>query len=80
MMGSSSLKTNWLAVRQKHIVRNALRVSLVVGSVLNLINQGSALLNGGPISWIQMLMNYLVPCCVASYSAAQNELNHRERS
>jgi hypothetical protein len=58
MMGASSLKTNWLAVRQKHIVRNALRVSLVVGSVLNLINQGSALLNGGPISWIQLLMNY----------------------
>jgi len=80
MMEARSLNTFWRIVRQKHIRRNALRVSLVVGSALNLINQGGALLHGGAISWIQLLMNYLVPYCVASYSAAKNEINHQERS
>jgi hypothetical protein len=59
------------------IVRNALRIALVVGTVLNLINQGSAILAASGISWIHVAMNYLVPYCVASYSAAKNELTRR---
>jgi hypothetical protein len=57
------------------IAINALRIALVVGTVLNLINQGEALFTGGAISWPHVLLNYLVPYCVASYSAAKNELN-----
>lgn len=56
------------------IAQSALRVALVVGTVLNAINQGSALLAGSHIHWLHLLLNYLVPYCVASYSAARNEL------
>lgn len=62
----------------RHIVINALNISLVVGSVLNLVNQGESLLHGGTISWLHLILNYLVPYCVASYSAAKNEIELRE--
>jgi hypothetical protein len=62
-----------------HIVRNAIKVSLVVGTVLNLINQGEPLLTNGTISWGHVFLNYLVPYCVASYSAAKNEASHSGR-
>lgn len=60
------------------IVKNSLRIALVVGTVLNLVNQGSAILAGTGISWMHVALNYLVPYCVASYSAAKNEMTVRE--
>lgn len=60
------------------IAKSALRVSVAVGTVLNLINQGSAILAGTGIFWFHLLLNYLVPYCVASYSAAKNEIVRRE--
>ncbi len=62
----------------RKIVRNALRVSLVVGTVLNVINQSGSVMSGSGISWFHLLLNYLVPYCVASYSAAKNELTKRD--
>ena len=56
------------------IVKNALKIALVVGTVLNLINQGDEMLHGDKLSWFHLLLNYLVPYCVASYSAAKNEI------
>ena len=57
-----------------HIVRNAVKISLVVGTILNLINQGEGILANGSISWAHCVLNYIVPYCVASYSAAKNEM------
>lgn len=61
------------------IAKNSLKISLVVGSVLNLINQGESLFHGGAISWGHLLLNYFVPYCVASYSAARNEIDSRHQ-
>jgi len=61
----------------KHIVKNSCKIALVVGSLLNVINQGERLLNGDTISWFHLFLNFLVPYCVASYSAARNELELR---
>ncbi|MHB1676193.1 MAG: nitrate/nitrite transporter NrtS [Sulfuriferula sp.] len=60
------------------IVQNSLRIALVVGTVLNLINQGGSILTGKGISWFNLLLNYFVPYCVASYSAAKNEITRSE--
>ncbi len=60
------------------IVKNSVRIALVVGSVLNLVNQGEMILAGAGISWIHVSLNYLVPYCVASYSAAKNEMTSKE--
>lgn len=61
-------------VCQGNIVRAAIRIALVVGTILNLINQGDRLFSGLPLSWFHVALNYLVPYCVASYSAANNEM------
>jgi len=64
----------------RHIVINALKITVVVGSLLNLVNQGENMLHGGTISWLHLILNYLVPYCVASYSAAKNEIELRENN
>ena len=71
------MQSFWSSAVQKHIVVNACRIALVVGTVLNLINQGDAILAGQGISWGHIAMNYLVPYCVATYSAVKNELTRR---
>jgi hypothetical protein len=53
------------------IVRRAVKVSAVVGTVLNLVNQGQSLLDGGAISWPHALLNYVVPFCVKVHGAKQ---------
>ncbi|MBI3285609.1 MAG: nitrate/nitrite transporter NrtS [Burkholderiales bacterium] len=60
------------------IAASALRIALVVGSVLNAINQGGAIFDGKDVDWSHLLLNYLVPYCVASYSAAKNEMRESD--
>ena len=47
----------------------SLRVALVVGVVLNLINQGDALLAGVQPVWWKLVLTFCVPFCVASYGS-----------
>lgn len=62
------------ACRRPNVLAAA-KVALVVGTLLNAINQGGRLADGLPLAWLQIVLNYLVPFCVSSYSAARNELN-----
>ena len=50
-------------------VRRSLLVSLVVGTALNLINQGPELLGGLKPVWWKLGLTYLVPFLVASYGS-----------
>jgi hypothetical protein len=65
------------AATSAHIVRNSLKISLVVGTILNLINQGDNLFHGESVSWPHLFMNYLTPYIVASYSAAKNKIENQ---
>ena len=65
------------AALSKKIARSALRISLVVGAVLNLANQGGSIFGSGGFSWLHGFLNFLVPYCVASYSAARHEIASR---
>lgn len=53
------------------VLRNAGKVSLVVGTCLNLINQGPTIYHGGDPEWGKLALNYTVPLLVSSYSAAK---------
>lgn len=53
------------------IVATALKVSGVVGTILNLINQWDGIVGDSPISWVHVIMNYVVPFCVSTYSATR---------
>lgn len=62
----------------RRIAVNAARICAVVGTLLNLINQGGALLAGHRLSIVHLLLNYLVPYGVATYSAVQLRLQQIE--
>lgn len=50
-------------------IAESLRVALIVGTVLNLINQGDALFTFGHVDWSKLLLTYSVPFAVATYSS-----------
>lgn len=52
--------------------RRALWVALVVGTLLNLINQGDALWAQAEINWAKLLLTYVVPFCVSLHGAVSS--------
>jgi hypothetical protein len=61
------------------VPRRSFVVALIVGTVLNLINQGDAMLAGMHLDAVKLLLTYLVPYCVSTYGAVSYRL-HAERS
>ena len=67
------------------VMRNSLMVGAVVGTILNMINQGEYITGGGPINWFKLGLTYCVPFCVATYGAfaaarvLQKQARARER-
>ena len=59
------------------IPRRALYVALLVGTVLNLINQGDALVSGKPLDWLKLALTFLVPYCVSTHGAVTAKLAGR---
>lgn len=51
------------------VPRRSFYAALVIGTLLNLINQGDALLGEGEINWLKLGLTYCVPYCVATYGA-----------
>ena len=65
---------SWIATaRERSVVERALRVALLVGTVLVAINYGDRALAGRleRTDWVKMLMTYCVPYAVSTYSAVQ---------
>jgi hypothetical protein len=50
-------------------------VALIVGTVLNLINQGDALFGGGHLNLIKIILTFAVPYCVATYGAVSYRMS-----
>jgi len=50
-------------------------VALVVGTILNLINQGDALFATAQINWIKIVLTYFVPYAVSTYGAVSYRLS-----
>ncbi|CAH0495506.1 nitrate/nitrite transporter NrtS [Novosphingobium sp. CECT 9465] len=47
----------------------SLKVAVVVGSALNLINQGDALFGTAPVNWFKLLLTFAMPYAVSTYGA-----------
>ncbi len=60
--------------------RRSFFVALVVGSVLNLINQSDALLGAMPVNWLKMILTYFVPYAVCTYGAVSSQLGKMRRN
>lgn len=61
--------TNWQRCRDPRVVALAIKVALVIGTILNLINQFDLFL-GAPLTRttaIQVGLTYIVPYCVSTH-------------
>jgi hypothetical protein len=56
------------------VPRRSFLVALVVGTVLNVINQGDALVAAAPINWIKIILTYFVPYAVCTYGAVSFQI------
>ncbi len=68
------MKCLWCALRHLPMRRRSLTASLIVGSVLTLLNQGDNLFTGlltATLLW-QIPLTYLVPFLVSNYGALVN--------
>jgi hypothetical protein len=50
-------------------------VALVVGTILNLINQGDVIFTAKPLDWIKIILTYLVPYAVSTYGAVSYRMS-----
>lgn len=58
----------------------SLYVAAVVGTILNLINQGDALFGAVPLNWTKIIFTYVVPYAVSTYGAVSYRLAQRTRT
>lgn len=70
----TNFRQTWHCCVSDGIPRRSLIVALVVGTILNLINQGDALIDGAGLNFTKILLTYAVPYCVATYGAVSYRL------
>ncbi len=75
------MKRFFILARKPEVVARAVKVALVVGTALTLINQGDRLIAGMAPSWIKMALTYLILYCVSTHGAvtAMRERSRRRR-
>ncbi len=67
------------AATDRGTVVTSIKVALVVGTFLALINYGDRIFLRGdmhPVDWIKLVVSYCVPYCVATYGAAKYAMRH----
>jgi hypothetical protein len=57
------------------VPQRSLWVALIVGTILNLINQGDALLAGHTLDFTKLALTYAVPYLVSTYGAVSFRLH-----
>ncbi len=63
------LRHAWLLATSDGVPVRSLKVALVVGTALNLINQGDALFGAAPVAWVKLLLTFAMPYAVSTYGA-----------
>jgi hypothetical protein len=72
---------SWLAIALDPSVRlRALKVAIVVGLILAVINHGDNLLAGTmtATAWIKVFLTFVVPYCVSTYASVEAIRHHRK--
>jgi hypothetical protein len=74
----STTKRALLYAQSDGVPRRSLIVAIVVGTILNLINQGDAVWGAAPLNWTKIVLTYVVPYCVSTYGAVSYRLAKTE--
>ena len=51
------------------VLKQSMLVAVIVGTLLNFINQGDAILAGSAVNWAKIVMTYAIPLCVSTFGA-----------
>ena len=56
---------------RKSVIRRAIKIALVVGCILALINHGDRIIfqDMKPVDWFKILLTFCVPYCVSTVSS-----------
>jgi hypothetical protein len=74
MIASQRFKRICICAGSDGIPRRSFLVALVVGTILNFINQGDALFAHASIDWFKVILTYLVPYGVCTYGKVSLQL------
>ena len=62
------------------VPRRFFLVAMIVGTILNLINQGDALFGEGHVNPMKIMLTFAIPYCVATYGAVSYRLSRTPSS
>jgi hypothetical protein len=68
----------WSYSTTNGVPQRSLQVTLVVGTLLNLINQSDAIFSSSNINWFKLALTYPVPYLVSTYGAVAYRLKAGE--
>jgi hypothetical protein len=75
LASASRLSQIWLFAVSDGVPLRSLVVALTVGTILNLINQGDALVGEGRVNLTKIILTFAVPYCVATYGAVSYRMS-----
>ena len=64
----------WRCCLSDGVPKRSLIVALIVGTILNLINQGDVLFGGGRLNLWKLILTFAVPYAVATYGTVSYRL------
>ncbi|MDA0126909.1 nitrate/nitrite transporter NrtS [Vibrio sp. MarTm2] len=64
------------------VIKRSIIIAVVVGTLLNLINQGDAMVSGLSLNWFKVILTYCVPFAVSLVSSwfTQREIEKKNES
>ncbi|GHB79844.1 hypothetical protein GCM10008107_31600 [Psychrosphaera saromensis] len=62
----------------KKQIKTAIFISILVGTILTLINQGEAFIDGSALNWYKVVLTYIVPFCVSLYSSIVAKMDTKQ--
>jgi hypothetical protein len=63
------MRRAWRLATSDGIPLRSFKVAVVVGTALNLINQGDALFDEAKINWLKLMLTFAMPYAVSTYGA-----------
>lgn len=70
-----SIAKIWQFAISDGVPKRSLAVSLIVGTLLNLINQGDVLFGTTDLNFLKLALTYAVPYCVSTYGAVSYRMS-----
>lgn len=74
MSEASKLKRICSCALSNGIPYRSFLAALVVGTILNAINQGDAFIGTASVNWFKVILTYLVPYSVYTFGAVSTQL------